>query len=153
VHVVATLDETSYSPGAGAMGADHPIAWWHSYQGGRAWYTAGGHTAESYAEPLFRRHLLGGIRYAAGLTPPRILQVGVSLRDRRLRVTVRYRTCRPCSGVLSVRGVSRTRLRIANGTGTATTTRLPTGRLALSVTLRDPASGVTDAVSRRVLIR
>jgi hypothetical protein len=47
------------------MGADHPIAWCHLYGGGRAWYTAGGHTEESYGEPLFVRHLLGGILWAA----------------------------------------------------------------------------------------
>lgn len=65
VHVLATLDESSYS--GGTMGADHPIAWCHAYDGGRSWYTGGGHTAESYAEPAFRAHLLGGIRYAAGV--------------------------------------------------------------------------------------
>jgi type 1 glutamine amidotransferase len=62
VHVLATLDESTYS--GGTMG-DHPIAWYHAYDGGRAWYTAGGHTATSYTEPLFRAHLLGGIQYAA----------------------------------------------------------------------------------------
>jgi type 1 glutamine amidotransferase len=65
VHVLATLDESTYS--GGTMGSDHPIAWCHPFKGGRAWYTAGGHTAESYAEPDFRRHLLGGILWAAGL--------------------------------------------------------------------------------------
>jgi hypothetical protein len=34
--------------------------------GGRSFYTGGGHTVESYADPAFRAHLLGGIRYAAG---------------------------------------------------------------------------------------
>jgi type 1 glutamine amidotransferase len=48
------------------MGADHPIAWYHEYDGGRAWYTALGHTSESYYEPLFLAHLWGGIIYAAG---------------------------------------------------------------------------------------
>ncbi|MDQ4054050.1 MAG: ThuA domain-containing protein, partial [Actinomycetota bacterium] len=67
VHVLATLDETSYSPGNGAMGADHPTAWCHNYDGGRSWYTGGGHTNESYGEPLFRAHLLGGIKWAANL--------------------------------------------------------------------------------------
>ena len=67
VHVLATLDETSYAPGAGAMGEDHPTAWCHPYDGGRSWYTGGGHTAESYAEPAFRGHILGGIQWAAGL--------------------------------------------------------------------------------------
>ncbi|MEU3509813.1 ThuA domain-containing protein [Streptomyces longwoodensis] len=65
-HVLASLDESSYS--GGAMSGDHPIAWCKDYQGGRAFYTGGGHTDESYAEPAFRRHLLGAIRWAAGLT-------------------------------------------------------------------------------------
>ena len=65
VHVLARLDEGTYS--GGNMG-DHPIAWCKTYQGGRSWYTAGGHTEQSYAEPSFRSHLLGGIRYAAGMT-------------------------------------------------------------------------------------
>ena len=67
VHVLATLDETSYDPGAGEMGVDHPTAWCHPYDGGRSWYTGGGHTEESYDEPEFREHILGGIQWAAGL--------------------------------------------------------------------------------------
>ena len=62
--MLLTLDETSYS--GGQMGADHPIAWYHEYEGGRAWYTAGGHTDGSFSEPAFLEHLLGGIRWAAG---------------------------------------------------------------------------------------
>ncbi|GEM_PF-390603 len=65
VKVLATLDETSYQ--GGGMGADHPIAWCQLYGGGRSWYTAGGHTKESYAEPLFRQHLLGGVQFTAKL--------------------------------------------------------------------------------------
>ncbi|MGW5787230.1 ThuA domain-containing protein [Streptomyces sp. NPDC003757] len=65
-HVLASLDESSYS--GGTMNGDHPIAWCKDYEGGRAFYTGGGHTDESYADPAFRRHLLGGIRWAAGMT-------------------------------------------------------------------------------------
>jgi type 1 glutamine amidotransferase len=65
VHVLARLDETSYS--GGKMGADHPIAWCQEIDGGRSWYTAMGHTKETYAEPLYRQHLLGGIESAAGI--------------------------------------------------------------------------------------
>ncbi|WP_051871632.1 ThuA domain-containing protein [Streptomyces sclerotialus] len=64
-HVLATLDETTYT--GGTMGDDHPLAWCQEYRGGRAFYTGAGHTKESYADPAFRTHLLGGIRYAAGL--------------------------------------------------------------------------------------
>jgi type 1 glutamine amidotransferase len=65
VHVLATLDEATYS--GGKMGADHPLAWCQNIDGGHSWYTAMGHTSESYAEPLFRLHLLGGIESAAGV--------------------------------------------------------------------------------------
>ena len=64
ITVLATLDESTYS--GGTNGAHHPIAWYHAYDGGRAFYTAGGHTTESYSEPLFVQHLLGGIQYAMG---------------------------------------------------------------------------------------
>lgn len=68
VKVLARLDETTYNPGPGAMG-DHPIAWYHEYDGGRAWYTAGGHTKESFKDELFRGHLRGGILWAMGVVP------------------------------------------------------------------------------------
>lgn len=64
LHVVAYLDENTYE--GGTNGADHPIAWYHEFDGGRAFYTGGGHTEESYSEPLFLKHLLGGIKYAMG---------------------------------------------------------------------------------------
>ncbi|WP_022823383.1 ThuA domain-containing protein [Hymenobacter norwichensis] len=62
--VLATLDESTYT--GGTNGPNHPIAWYHEFEGGRAFYTGGGHTNESFDEPLFRQHLLGGIRYAIG---------------------------------------------------------------------------------------
>jgi type 1 glutamine amidotransferase len=62
--VLLSLVESSYS--GGGMGADHPIAWCHEDLGGRSFYTGGGHTPGSFAEPAFRAHLLGGLRYAAG---------------------------------------------------------------------------------------
>ncbi|MDJ0655128.1 MAG: ThuA domain-containing protein [Xanthomonadales bacterium] len=68
VNVLISIDESSYS--GGGMGQDHPLAWYHRYDGGRSWYTALGHTVASYSEPEFLAHLLGGIQYAAGLEGP-----------------------------------------------------------------------------------
>ncbi|WP_234988664.1 ThuA domain-containing protein [Hymenobacter daecheongensis] len=65
LRILATLDETTYTGGTHSPGT-HPIAWYHTYEGGRAFYTAGGHTDDSFREPLFLRHLLGGITYAMG---------------------------------------------------------------------------------------
>jgi len=64
LNVVAKLDEDSYE--GGENGRNHPIAWYHDYDGGRAFYTGGGHTAESFSEPLFLQHIAGGIQYAMG---------------------------------------------------------------------------------------
>ena len=61
VTVVMNLDESSYE--GGTNGDNHPIAWYHEYDGGRAYYTGGGHTNESYSEPDFRQHLLGAIEW------------------------------------------------------------------------------------------
>ena len=66
VRVLATVDERTYAPGASAMGAVHPITWCHREGRGRSVYTAMGHRSEAYAEPLFRKHLLGSIRMAMG---------------------------------------------------------------------------------------
>jgi cytochrome c len=66
VRVLARLDESTYHAGGTAMGDEHPIAWCHAYDGGRAWYTGLGHTDASYSEPAFLQHVLGGIQQVAG---------------------------------------------------------------------------------------
>lgn len=64
IKVLMKLDESSYE--GGKNGDNHPIAWYHEFDGGRAFYTGLGHTEESYDDPKFRRHLLGGITYCLG---------------------------------------------------------------------------------------
>jgi type 1 glutamine amidotransferase len=63
LHILITIDEKSYI--GGEMGDTHPMAWCHKFDGGKAFYTEFGHTDESFAEPLFLQHILGGIKYAA----------------------------------------------------------------------------------------
>ena len=65
VKVLLKIDEKSYT--GGANGDDHPMAWYHDYDGGRAFYTELGHTEISYADPLYLKHILGGIQYAMGV--------------------------------------------------------------------------------------
>jgi len=64
LHVLLTVDEKSYQ--GGTNGRFHPVSWYHKYEGGRAWYTAMGHTDESYADSFYLNHLLHGILYAIG---------------------------------------------------------------------------------------
>ncbi|GAB3993414.1 hypothetical protein GCM10028807_28570 [Spirosoma daeguense] len=58
--VLGKLDEKTYE--GGKNGDNHPFIWHHDFDGGKAFYTGGGHTDESYADPLFLQHLLGGIK-------------------------------------------------------------------------------------------
>jgi cytochrome c len=151
VRVLATLDEATYSPGDGAMGRDHPIAWAHELDGGRAWYTGGGHTEESYSEPLFRAHLLGGIRYAAGLAPPSIVSFTTTVRSRRAVVVARYADCRRCAARLAIRLRGRRLslpMRLGGSRARVTTPALPRGRWTLVVTVESRANG-RQAVGRR----
>jgi type 1 glutamine amidotransferase len=69
-HILASLDESSYSPMALGksmrMGADHPIIWRHCVNDGRVFYSAMGHTAESYQEPAYRTLIEQAVAWAAG---------------------------------------------------------------------------------------
>jgi glucose/arabinose dehydrogenase/type 1 glutamine amidotransferase len=64
VKVLISIDEKSYK--GGENGDKHPMAWYHNFDGGRVFYTELGHTNESYTEPMFLKHILGGIQYAIG---------------------------------------------------------------------------------------
>jgi type 1 glutamine amidotransferase len=65
IKVLISVDEKSYT--GGEMNGNHPIAWYHNFEGGRAFYTALGHTKEDFTtDTLFTQHLLGGIKYALG---------------------------------------------------------------------------------------
>lgn len=62
--VLISIDKGSYK--GASEGGEHPIAWYHDYDGGRAFYTGLGHQEEDYTDPLFLQHVLGGIDYAIG---------------------------------------------------------------------------------------
>jgi type 1 glutamine amidotransferase len=66
VQVLATVREADYT--GGTMGEDHPIAWCHAFDGGRAWYTGLGHEIKLYQDPVFLAQLRRGLDYAAGIS-------------------------------------------------------------------------------------
>ncbi|KHL25476.1 hypothetical protein PK98_01930 [Croceibacterium mercuriale] len=72
INPVLNVDETSYDPTkiwpgqvSHRMGADHPIAWHHQYEGGRVFVTTLGHNGEMYRDPTYIAHLMGGIHWTA----------------------------------------------------------------------------------------
>ncbi|MEX0778797.1 MAG: ThuA domain-containing protein [Balneolales bacterium] len=64
INVLINIDKETFE-GSKHTG-DHPVAWYHEYDGGRAFYTALGHTEESFSEDLYLQHLWNGIEYAMG---------------------------------------------------------------------------------------
>jgi uncharacterized protein len=65
LHVLIKIDEHSYT--GGTNGDNHPMTWYHDFDGGRAFYTEMGHTKESYTDPIYLKHILGGLAYALEL--------------------------------------------------------------------------------------
>ncbi|MEO7988540.1 MAG: ThuA domain-containing protein, partial [Chryseolinea sp.] len=68
INVLVKIDEKSYQ--GGKNGDDHPMSWYHEFDGGRAFYTAMGHTDETFSEPLFLNHVWAGLNYAMGGATP-----------------------------------------------------------------------------------
>jgi len=67
VDVLLQLDETTFE--GGTMGVDHPIAWTHVFGDARVFYTGGGHTTESWADPLWVHHVANGIDWVIAGEP------------------------------------------------------------------------------------
>ncbi|MBB4079543.1 hypothetical protein GGR28_002168 [Lewinella aquimaris] len=72
LNYLITVDEQTYDPQvdwgtkkSDGMGDFHPIAWYHDFDGGRAFYTALGHIDDTYKDDLFLQHIYGGIYWAA----------------------------------------------------------------------------------------
>lgn len=69
-HVLASLDESTYGATKRLAMGDHPLIWTRCIGKGRAIYSALGHSAETYEEPLHLQMLAGAIAWAAGLEGP-----------------------------------------------------------------------------------
>lgn len=64
VNTLVSIDESSYQ--GGRNGDNHPMTWYHEYDGGRAFFLGQGHREETYAMPRFQTLLYAGISYAIG---------------------------------------------------------------------------------------
>jgi type 1 glutamine amidotransferase len=59
--VVLTVDESSYI--GGSHGDYHPVSWYREFEGARIFYTAMGHSKESYQDTLFIHHISSAIQW------------------------------------------------------------------------------------------
>jgi type 1 glutamine amidotransferase len=61
--VLVTLDPGSIGQPDANL---NPISWVRTYDGGRVFYTAMGHTPESFSDPLVLNHIAAGLRWVIG---------------------------------------------------------------------------------------
>lgn len=64
VNVLLTADESTYQ--GGTHGDFHPMSWCHAYDGGKSFYTALGHTVESFRDTMLLEHIRQGVVWASG---------------------------------------------------------------------------------------
>ena len=66
VNVLISLEESSYI-GKEKMNGDHPVTWYHEYDGGRSFFTTFGHIIETFEDENFQKIVEGGIKWVAEL--------------------------------------------------------------------------------------
>lgn len=71
INVLVKIDEKTYQ--GGKNGDNHPISWYQDFDGGRSFYTAMGHTDQTFSEPLFLDHIWAGLNYVMGGDSPKNL--------------------------------------------------------------------------------
>lgn len=67
VHDLATVEDKNKPTTYGNV---FPSTWYHQFDGGREWYTALGHDAKDYSDPVFAEFIMGGIRWVVGENKP-----------------------------------------------------------------------------------
>ncbi|GAA0546631.1 ThuA domain-containing protein [Chitinophaga japonensis] len=61
VHDLSGIQDNKETPDF--YGKVFPSVWCHEFDGGRQWYTALGHEGKVYADPVFQKHILGGLQW------------------------------------------------------------------------------------------
>lgn len=68
VHELSSLNKAQTDlvvKNSGSFADYYPAVWYQKFEGGNIWITTLGHSKESYQDPVYKNHLLQGIRYIA----------------------------------------------------------------------------------------
>ncbi len=68
VHVLSSLNKDQadlIQKNQGSFVNYYPAVWYQQFEGGNIWVTTLGHNKDSYQEPVYRNHLLQGIKFIA----------------------------------------------------------------------------------------
>lgn len=66
VHVLASVDESSYVPGSDIKMGDHPVIWTNEHYAARNVYIFMGHSPVLFDDPVYKRLFTNAIFWAAG---------------------------------------------------------------------------------------
>jgi type 1 glutamine amidotransferase len=70
LHIILSMEKGSFNPEKGKRAdGDYAISWCQPYGKGRVFYTSLGHRREVWRDPRYQEHLMGGLKWAAGLLP------------------------------------------------------------------------------------
>lgn len=72
LHIILSVDNSSIDTnkkGVNRKDKDFAISWCQDYGKGRSFYTSLGHRKEVWRDDRFQQHLMGGLKWAAGLAP------------------------------------------------------------------------------------
>jgi type 1 glutamine amidotransferase len=69
-HHFTTLDQSQkemIAKNAGTYAEYYPAVWYNDFQGGHVWVSTLGHSKETYADPVYKNHLVQGLKYIISL--------------------------------------------------------------------------------------
>ncbi len=71
---------------SGSFAHFYPAVWYQEFEGGHIWVTTLGHSKESYEDPIYKNHLLQGIRYVASVSKgPNYTKASATHKDDNLK--------------------------------------------------------------------
>ena len=65
LHTLQTDQADLIIKNAGSFADYYPAVWYQNFEGGNIWITTLGHSKESYQDPVYKNHLLQGIKFVA----------------------------------------------------------------------------------------
>ncbi len=65
LHTLQTDQADLILKNAGSFANYYPAVWYQNFEGGNIWITTLGHSKESYQDPVYKNHLLQGIKFVA----------------------------------------------------------------------------------------
>ncbi len=65
LHSLKTDQSELIQKNAGSFADYYPAVWYQNFEGGNIWITTLGHSKESYQDPVYKNHLLQGIKFIA----------------------------------------------------------------------------------------